>query len=201
MEVKLFDRWSFADVQVGNEGMKRYISLHPIFVPHKAGRLSGKQFAKSKMNIIERLVNKLMRSGQGTKKVAGKFIRGGGNTGKKQNAMKIVEKAFDIIEKKTKKNPIQVFVDALVNTGPREETTTIIYGGIRYHQAVDISSQRRVDFGLKYISIGAFATAFRNKKSIEDCLADEIISAANGDPKSYAIQRKEEAERIAQSAR
>jgi small subunit ribosomal protein S7 len=201
MEVKLFNRWSFSELEVKNEGMKRYISLNPVSIPHKAGRLSGKQFSKSKMNIVERLVNKMMRSGQGTKKVAGKFIRGGGNTGKKQNALKIVETAFQLIEKKTGKNPLQVFIDALVNTGPREETTTIIYGGIRYHQAVDISSQRRVDFGLKYISIGAFATAFRNKKSIYECLADEIIAAANSDPKSYAIQRKEETERIAQSAR
>jgi small subunit ribosomal protein S7 len=201
MEVKLFNKWGFEDIQVKDEGMKRYISLKPVYVPHSAGRLSGKQFAKSKMNIVERLVNKMMRSGQGTKKVAGKFIRGGGNTGKKQNALKIVEKAFDIIEKKTKKNPIQVFIDALTNTGPREETTTIIYGGIRYHHAVDVSSQRRVDFGLKYISIGAFATSFRNKKTIEECLADEIIAAANQDIKSYAIQRKEETERIAQSAR
>lgn len=201
MEAKLFDRWSFSEVEVKNEGMKKYISLNPVTIPHTAGRLSGKQFSKSKMNIVERLVNKMMRSGQGTKKVAGKFIRGGGNTGKKQNALKIVEKAFQLIEKKTNKNPIQVFIDALVNTGPREETTTIIYGGIRYHQAVDISSQRRVDFGLKYISLGAFATAFRNKKSIEECLADEIIAAANSDMKSYAVQRKEETERIAQSAR
>jgi len=201
MDVKLFGRWGFNEVLVKDEGMKRYISLNPIYLPHKAGRLSGKQFSKSKMNIVERLVNKMMRSGQGTKKVAGKFIRGGGNTGKKQNALKIVEKAFEIVESKTKKNPIQVFVDALVNSGPREETTTIIYGGIRYHQAVDVSSQRRVDFGLKYISLGAFATAFKNKKSIEECLADEIIAAANGDTKSYALNRKEETERIAQSAR
>ena len=201
MEVKLFDRWSFTGVEAKDEGMRRYISLHPIYIPHKAGRLSGKQFSKSKMNIIERLVNKMMRSGQGTKKVAGKFIRGGGNTGKKQSAMKIVEKAFELIENKTKKNPIQVFVDALTNVGPREETTTIIYGGIRYHQAVDVSSQRRVDFGLKYISLGAFATAFKNKKSIEECLADEIMAAASEDAKSYAVQRKEETERIAKSAR
>jgi small subunit ribosomal protein S7 len=153
------------------------------------------------MNIIERLANKLMRSGQGSKKVAGKFIRGGGNTGKKQKALKIVEKAFDIVEKRTKKNPVQVFVSAILNSGPREETTTIIYGGIRYHKAVDVSAQRRVDFALKYIALGAFATAFNSKKSIEECLADEIVWASNSDTKSYAVQRKEETERIAQSAR
>ena len=199
-EIKLFGRWDY-NVTLRDQGMARYISLTPVHIPHTSGRLVGKQFSKSKMNIVERLVNKMMRSGQGTRKVAGKYIRGGGNTGKKMNALNIIERAFDIVEKRTKKNPIQVYVDAIQNSGPREETTTIIYGGIRYHQAVDVSTQRRVDFALKYLSLGAFATAFNKKKSIEECLADEIIWASNSESKSYAIQRKEETERIAQSAR
>ena len=199
-EIKLFGRWD-TSVDVKDEGLKRYVSLTPVYIPHTAGRFVGKQFGKSNMCIVERLANKLMRSGQGTKKVAGKFIRGGGNTGKKQNALKIIKSAFELIEKRTKKNPIQVLVDAIGNACPCEETTTIIYGGIKYHQAVDISAQRRVDFALKYLSLGAFATAFNSKKSIKECLADEIMWAANSDTKSYAIQRKEETERIARSAR
>jgi small subunit ribosomal protein S7 len=201
MEIKLFDRWSFADIVVPDEGIKKYICLEPVYIPHTAGRLVGKQFGKSKMSIVERLANKVMRSGQGTRKVAGRFIRGGGNTGKKQNALNVVKNAFGIVEQRTKKNPLQVLVDAIANSGPREETTTIIYGGIRYHQAVDVSSQRRVDFALRYIALGAFATAFNSKKTIEECLADEIIWASTSDTKGYAIQRKEETERIAQSSR
>jgi len=200
-EIKLFDRWSFKGVKVPNPVMEKYIGLKPIYLPHTAGKLVGKQFSKSQMNIVERLINKMMRSGQGTRKVAGRFIRGGGNTGKKQNAIKIVMKAFEIIEKKTNQNPVQVLVNAICNAAPREETTTIIYGGIRYHQAVDVAPQRMVDFALKYISLGAFATAFNNKTPIEECLANEIIWASQSDTKSYAIQRKEETERIAQSAR
>lgn len=201
MNIKLFGRWSFKDVTVKDECLQRYVSLEPVYVPHSAGRLVGKQFGKSKMNIVERLVNKLMRSGQGTKKVAGRYIRGRKNTGRKQNAMKVMKDALQIVEEKTKKNPIQVLVDAISNAGPREETTTIIYGGIRYHKAIDVSSQRRVDFALKYISLGAFATAFNSKTSIGECLANELIWAANSDTKSYAIQRKEETERIAHSSR
>lgn len=201
MNIKLFGRWSFKDVTVKDECLQRYVSLEPVYVPHSAGRLVGKQFGKSKMNIVERLVNKLMRSGQGTKKVAGRYIRGRKNTGRKQNAMKVMRDALQIVEEKTKKNPIQVLVDAISNAGPREETTTIIYGGIRYHKAIDVSSQRRVDFALKYISLGAFATAFNSKTSIGECLANELIWAANSDTKSYAIQRKEETERIAHSSR
>lgn len=200
-DIKLFGRWSYSEVEIKNEGLKRYIDLTPIVIPHTGGKVCGKQFSQSRVNIVERLVNKLMRSGQGTKKVAGRYIRDRNNTGKKQKILTIVEKAFEKVEKRTKKNPIQVFVDALIATGPREETTTIIYGGIRYHKAVDVSTQRRVDFGLKNITLGAFATSFKKKKSIEDALADEIVWASQSDNNAYSIQRKEETERIAKSSR
>lgn len=200
-EMKLFNKWSFSEVEITTEGMKRYIDLTPMVIPHTGGRTSQKQFSQSKVNVIERLVNKLMRSGQGTRKVAGRYIRGRNNTGKKQKVLNIVEKSFDIVAERTKKNPLQVLIDAIVATGPREETTSIIYGGIRYHKAVDVSSQRRVDFGLKNITLGAFATSFKKQKSIEEALADEIIWSANADNKAYSIQRKEETERIAKSSR
>lgn len=200
-EMKLFGKWDTRSVKVDDEALSSYICLAPVYIPHTAGRHTGKQFSKNRMNIVERLINKLMRSGQGKRKISGKFIRGGGNTGNKQNAMKIVERAFEIIEKRTNKNPVQVLVNAIKNAGPREETTTIIYGGIRYHQAIDVPPQRRVDFALRYIALGAFSTAFNSKKSIEEALADEIIYASTSDTKSYAIQRKEEVERIAQSSR
>ncbi|MBD3262377.1 MAG: 30S ribosomal protein S7 [Candidatus Altiarchaeales archaeon] len=200
-EIKLFGKWDTSEVKIPSKGLERYVALKPTFVPHSSGRVSGQQFIKSKMNIVERLVNKMMKSGQGRKKIAGKFIRGRGNTGKKQKALNIVDSAFDIIAERTKKNPVQVFVDAIANTGPQEETTTIIYGGIRYHQAVDSSTQRRVDFGLKYIAQGAFHNSFKNSKPVEQALADEIIWASKSDTNSYAIQRKEETERIAKSSR
>ncbi len=200
-EPRLFNKWSYTDVDVEKAGLKRYINLIPVFLPHSSGRGAGKQFNKSQMNIVERLVNRMMRSGQGTRKVAGKYIRDGGNTGKKQKALRIVRDAFEIIEQRTKKNPIQVLVDAIVHTTPQEETTVIIYGGIRYHQAVDVAPQRRIDFALKHLSLGAFSSAFKAKTPIEEALADELIAAAAGDTKSYAVQRKEETERIAQSAR
>ncbi len=199
-EIKLFGKWDY-NVTIKDKGMEKYICLTPVYVPHSSGRHQGKQFSKSKMNIVERLVNRMMRSGQGTRKVAGKYIRGRGATGKKMTVLRALEDAFEAIAAKTKNNPVQLLVDAIQNSGPREETTTIIYGGIRYHQAVDVSTQRRVDFALKYISLGAFATSFKTKKSLAECLADEIMWASNSDNKAYAIQRKEETERIAHSAR
>lgn len=200
MDLKLFGKWDFSKVEVREKGLERYISLDPVYLPHSAGRDIGKQFGKSDMNIVERLVNRLMRSGQGTKKISGKFIRDLGNTGDKQRALKIVKKAFEIIEERTDNNPIQVLVDAIINAGPREETTTIIYGGIRYRRSVDVSAQRRVDFALKYIALGALFSSFDSKKSIEEALAEELIYASHSDTESYSVQRKEEAERIAKSA-
>jgi len=67
--------------------------------------------------------------------------------------------------------------------------------------AVDISPQRRVDLALRHIVEGASAAAFNNPRPIEEALADEIISAATGDQKSFAVKRKEEIERIALSSR
>lgn len=198
--LKLFGRWDY-NVEVKDMGLKRYINLTPRYIPVSHGKFANKQFGKANINIVERLADKLMRSGQGAKKMAGKFLRGRGNTGNKLNSLKIIEKAFEIIEKRTKKNPVQVLVDALQNTGPAEETTSIIYGGIRYHQAIDASALRRLDFALKNLALGAFAKSFNVKTSVEEALADEIILAANNDPKSFAVARKDETERIAAASR
>lgn len=64
-----------------------------------------------------------------------------------------------------------------------------------------MSPQRRVDLALRHIALGAKEAAFNNPKPIEEALAEEIIAAANNDPKSFAIKRKEEIERIALSSR
>ncbi len=87
-------------------------------------------------------------------------MRGAGATGKKALATRIVESSFEIIEQRTGKNPVQVFIDALQNAAPREETTTIIYGGVHYHQAVDVAPQRRVDLAIKNLVVAAYGNSF-----------------------------------------
>ncbi len=186
-EIKLFNKWSYDGLIVRDPSLKRYISLKPVFLPHTGGRHEHRRFGKAEVPIVERLINKLMRPGR--------------NMGKKHLAYNIVKKAFDLIYLKTGENPIQVLIRAIENAAPREETTRIMYGGIVYHVAVDVSPQRRVDLALKHLTEGARAAAFNNPKPIEEALAEEIIAAANNDPKSYAIQRKEEIERIALSSR
>lgn len=200
-EIKLFGRWDFK-VEVLDHGLQSYINLTPILIPHTGGKHSKQRFWKAeKVNVVERLANKMMRAGVGKKKFGGKYIRGGHGPGKKSLTIKILEKAFEIIEKRTHRNPVQVFVDAIQNAGPREETTTIIYGGVHYHQAVDVAPMRRIDTAIKNLVVAAYGSSFNKKISIEESLANEIIEAANNDPKSFAVKKKEEMERIAQSSR
>jgi small subunit ribosomal protein S7 len=66
---------------------------------------------------------------------------------------------------------------------------------------VDIAPQRRLDIALKNIALGASDKTFKSKLSFTQALADEIILASDSDVKSYAVNKKEETERIAKSAR
>ncbi|MEM3578835.1 MAG: 30S ribosomal protein S7 [Candidatus Bathyarchaeia archaeon] len=186
-EIKLFGKWSYKEVEVRDPGLKRYISLKPLVIPHSMGRHEHKRFGKADVNIVERLVNNLMRPGK--------------NAGKKAKAMNIVKHAFEIIHLRTGRNPIEVLVRAVENSAPCEDTTRIAYGGIVYHLSVDISPQRRVDLALRHICEGARQAAMHNPRSIEECLAEELILAASNDMKSYAVSKRHELERIAMASR
>jgi small subunit ribosomal protein S7 len=183
----IFGKYNVKDVVINNPGLAKYINLEPRYVLHVGARNANRQFGKSKINIIERLINEMMRTEH--------------YTGKKISAYKVVRNAFEIIEKRLKTNPIQVLIDAIQNTGPREEVTRLRYGGISVPKAVDTSPARRLDISLRHLSTGAVNSSHRNKKSIADCLATELINASKGDMNSFAIARKEETERVAISAR
>jgi small subunit ribosomal protein S7 len=186
-EIKIFGKWSVEGVEVKDLGLKRYVSLKPLFIPHSGGRHEHQRFRKSTVNIVERLANNMMRYGR--------------CGGKKAKALNIVKNAFDIIHLKTGKNPVEILVRAIENAAPCEDTTRISYGGIVYHVSVDISPQRRVDLALRLLAEGARRASFSNPKTIDECLADEIISAAARESKSYAVQKRDEMERIALSSR
>ena len=197
MVVKLFGVWDTNEVEVRDPGLKAYINLKPIYIPHSGGR-HVKSFGKADMHIVERLINRVTVTGHEGKKHK---RTSGRNTGKKHMTYAIVREAMDMIEKKTKKNPVQVLVDALTNAAPREETTRIKNGGTAYHQSVDVAPMRRLTVALRFITIGAAKAAFRTKKSMPQSLAEEIMGAANYDLKCYSISKKEELERIAKAAR
>lgn len=186
-KLKLFNKWSMDDVKVQDPGLRRCIGLKPVLLPHSGGRHEHERFRKAEVPIVERLVNHLMKPGR--------------NQGKKQLTISIVKQALEIVSLKTKQNPIQVLVNAIENVAPREETTRIAYGGIVYHVSVDVSPQRRVDLALRWITEGARLASFSNPKSIEECLAEEIILASEKSPKSYALSKKDEVERIAMTSR
>jgi small subunit ribosomal protein S5e len=125
----------------------------------------------------------------------------GRNSGKKQMAMRIIRSTMEIINVLTDQNPIQVLVNAIINSGPREDSTRVGSAGVVRRQAVDMSPFRRVNQALYLISSGAREAAFRNIKTIAECLADEIINAAKGSSNSYAIKKKDEIERVAKANR
>lgn len=78
----------------------------------------------------------------------------GRNNGKKLMAIKIVQHAFEIIHLLTDKNPLQVLVDAIINAGPREDSTRIGSAGTVRRQAVDVSPLRRVNQALYLLTTG-----------------------------------------------
>ncbi|CAE6527480.1 unnamed protein product [Rhizoctonia solani] len=173
--IKLFGRWETQDVECKDISLTDYIQIrHAVYLPHTAGRYAKKQFKKSQMPIVERLVDSLMMKGR--------------NNGKKLMAVRIVAHAFEIIHLLTDQNPIQVLVDAVVNTGPREDSTRIGSQGTVRRQAVDVSPLRRVNQAVALLTIGTRESAFRNVKSVAECLADELINAAKGSSNSYAIK-------------
>ncbi|VVA15295.1 PREDICTED: 40S ribosomal [Prunus dulcis] len=191
LDVKLFNRWSFDDVQVSDISLADYVGVvpakHATYVPHTAGRYSVKRFRKAQCPIVERLTNSLMMHGR--------------NNGKKLMAVRIIRHAMEIIHLLTDQNPIQIIVDAVVNSGPREDATRIGSAGVVRRQAVDISPLRRVNQAIYLLTTGARESAFRNIKTIAECLADELINAAKGSSNSYAIKKKDEIERVAKANR
>ena len=128
-------------------------------------------------------------------------MRKGRNAGKKQQAVKIVRGAMDIIHLLTGENPVKVVIDAISNAGAREDSTRIGSGGVVKRQAIDVSPLRRVNQGLLLIVQGAREASFRNIKSMSECLADELMNAAKANANSYAMKKKEELERIAKGNR
>jgi len=194
---KIFDMWDISDIKVEDSGLKSAINLKPKLILKNKGRNVVK-FGQAKINVVERLINKISTGGHRGKKHK---IEIGHTTGKYSKNAKMVLEAFKIIEKKTNQNPVQILVKAVENASPRDEVTVIEYGGARYPQAVDVSPLRRVNLALKHIVHGSSDKAFGKKKKLFQALADEIMMAAEGNGESFALKKKNESEKQADSAR
>merc|ERR1712211_68043 len=178
---KLFNKWACEEVNVSDMSLQDYIPVKEKsakYLPHSAGRYAAKRFRKALCPIVERLVNSLMMHGR--------------NNGKKLMTVRIVKHSFEIIHLLTGENPLQVLVNAIINSSPREDSTRIGRAGTVRRQAVDVSPLRRVNQAIWLLCTGSREAAFRNVKTIAECLADELINAAKGSSNSYAIKKKDE---------
>ena len=188
---KLFNKWSY-DIDCQDVAIKPLLAVnektkYQVFLPHTAGRYQVKPFRKVQCPIVERLVCYMMQNGR--------------NSGKKLQAIRVVEEAFEIIHLLTEKNPIQVLVDAIANASPREDSTRVGNAGNAKRQAVDVSPLRRINQALFLMTTGCRNAAFRNCKTLAECLADELVNASKGTTSSYAIKKKDDLERAAKSNR
>jgi len=197
IKFKLFDKYDVSEISIEDPGLKNVINLDAKLIVKSHGRNVMKA-GQAKMNIVERIMNRIGTAGHRGKKH--KLIKGT-STGKYTKNMGIVLDAFDIIEKRTSKNPVAVLVKAVENACPRDEITVIEYGGARYPQAVDVAPIRRVNLAVRWIVHGASDKAFNKKKTVAQALADEIILAFEGNGESFALRKKNEAEKQADSAR
>ena len=183
--VPLFGKWDLTEVNIEDTTLEKYINLDAFQVPHTGGRHSKKRFGRGNLTIIERFINNLMRSEK--------------YTGKKAQAYNVLKNAFDVINSKKKENPAQVMVRALENSAPRAAVVSLRYGGIRVYSGVDVSPTRRVDTAIRNICIGAIESS-KKQRSIENALSKELMLAADANPDSYAVGKKEEIERQAEAA-
>ncbi|MBO3753861.1 MAG: 30S ribosomal protein S7 [Candidatus Brockarchaeota archaeon] len=187
VECKLFDKWDISGIEVRDPGLANVVSLRPVVIPYSGGRHEKRKFWKYSVNVVERLANRVAQT-----------ARAGG---RKAKAINIVKHAFEIINIQTGRNPVEILVEAIVNSAPKEDTTRVSYGGIVYYQSVDISPGRRVDLAIRNIVDGAKRKSFKTRKSMAESLAEEIINAASNSEASFAVSRKIELERHAEASR
>lgn len=187
-DIKLFNLYSHTDVVVKDETLEPFINVSmPGVVPHTCTKISLGRFGKARTAITERFIVHLMQHGR--------------NSGKKRLAIRLFKEACGIMHKLTNENPIQLLVDACINAGPRESSARIGRGGSMKRASVDLSPYKRLNVSLRLLAEGIRTTAFKNRKTMPEVIANEIMAAAKNSQSSYAIKKREEIERVAKSNR
>ncbi len=190
VQILLFNKWKYDNLEVKDISLLPYLAIkdkHSTYLPHTVGRYNSKRFHKASCPLAERFVCGLMMHGR--------------NNGKKLKAIRMLKHSFEIINLLTDENPIQILINAVINSGPREDSTRVGYTGTARRQAVDVSPLRRINIAIQLLTMGARESAFRNVKTFSECLSDELINAARGSSNSYAIKKKDEIERVAKANR
>lgn len=197
MSFNALNLYSVENLVVTDAALKPYINLEPRLLVKSHGRHVQK-FGVAKTHLLERLANRLAVPGHIGKKH--KIITSW-SSGKYNKNMKTMIETLAFIQQRKNENPLQILVRAIERASPRDETTTIEYGGARYPQAVDVSPLRRVNLAIRWIVQGAYQKAFGKKIKMAESLANEIIKASEGNMESYALSKKNDAEKQADAAR
>ena len=125
-----------------------------------------------------------------------KFINHVMSKGKKMLARRIVYRAFDIVKEKTKKDPLEVFEQALKNTSPLLEVKSKRIGGATYQVPREVRGERRLTLAMRWIIKG---TNLKRGKPMREKLANELMEAANNT--GWAVKKKEDTHRMAEANR
>ena len=128
--------------------------------------------------------------------VVTKFMNSIMYEGKKSVAETIVYGALEIIEGKTKSNPVQVFQQALDNVMPSIEVRSRRVGGATYQVPVEVRTSRRQALGIRWLIIAARE---RNEKTMTERLSAELLDASNN--RGNAVKKREDTHKMAEANR
>ncbi|GAU84242.1 30S ribosomal protein S7 [Bosea sp. 2KB_26] len=128
--------------------------------------------------------------------VVTKFMNSVMYEGKKSTAERIVYGAFDIIEGKTKSDPLSVFKSALENVAPAIEVRSRRVGGATYQVPVEVRTERRQALAIRWLISAARG---RNDKTMVERLSAELMDAANN--RGNAVKKREDTHRMAEANR
>ena len=128
--------------------------------------------------------------------VVSKFMNSIMYEGKKSVAENIVYGAFDSLEQKTRRNPIEMFHEALKNVMPTIEVRSRRVGGATYQVPVEVRPERRQALAIRWIITAARG---RNENTMVDRLSNELLDAANN--RGTAVKKREDTHRMAEANR
>ncbi len=128
--------------------------------------------------------------------VISKFMNSLMHQGKKSVAENIVYGAFDIIQKKTRQEPVKVFHEALDNVKPAIEVRSRRVGGATYQVPVEVRPERRQALAIRWIITAARA---RRESTMMERLSGELVEAANKG--GTAVKKREDTHRMAEANR
>lgn len=128
--------------------------------------------------------------------VVTKFMNSVMYEGKKSTAERIVYGAFDIIESKTKSEPLGIFKSALENVAPAIEVRSRRVGGATYQVPVEVRTERRQALAIRWLITAARG---RNDKTMVERLSAELMDAANN--RGNAVKKREDTHRMAEANR